>query len=121
MTPTQPPIPFSIPFGSLSDVSLLHTARRGGEDRLWSLEAADWRGPTATKWRRRAATGYDEAATDRRGGSDRRRLGELSYLDEWASIERDHTSSLLQAITGGTMGDIETVKAAMCSAVDNLI
>nr|GMC58319.1 AUGMIN subunit 8 [Ipomoea batatas] len=55
---------------------------------------------------------------------------QLSYLDEWASIERDHTSSLLQAIqdlqactlrlpiTGGARGDIETVKVAVCSAVD---
>ncbi|KAK4479459.1 hypothetical protein RD792_014973 [Penstemon davidsonii] len=55
---------------------------------------------------------------------------ELTCLDEWASIERDHTNSLtcaiqdLQAstiripVTGGARGDIEGVKAAVCSAVD---
>ncbi|KAK4431893.1 AUGMIN subunit [Sesamum alatum] len=55
---------------------------------------------------------------------------QLTCLDEWASIERDHVNSLtwaiqdLQAstiripITGGARGDIETVKAAICSAVD---
>ncbi|KAJ8562164.1 hypothetical protein K7X08_011455 [Anisodus acutangulus] len=53
-----------------------------------------------------------------------------TYLDEWASIEGDHTSSLshviqdLQActlrlpITGRAKGDIEGVKEAVCSAVD---
>ncbi|KAL3824656.1 hypothetical protein ACJIZ3_020685 [Penstemon smallii] len=55
---------------------------------------------------------------------------QLTCLDEWASIERDHTNSLtcaiqdLQASTiripvaGGARGDIESVKAAVCSAVD---
>uniref|UniRef100_A0A1U7V0L5 QWRF motif-containing protein 8-like n=1 Tax=Nicotiana sylvestris TaxID=4096 RepID=A0A1U7V0L5_NICSY len=54
----------------------------------------------------------------------------LTYLDEWASIERDHTSSVshaiqyLQACTlrlpiiGRPKGDIESVKEAVCSAVD---
>ncbi|XP_060171740.1 AUGMIN subunit 8 [Lycium barbarum] len=53
-----------------------------------------------------------------------------TYLDEWASIEGDHTSSLshviqdLQActlrlpITGRAKGDIEGVKEAVSSAVD---
>ncbi|XP_059285490.1 AUGMIN subunit 8 [Lycium ferocissimum] len=53
-----------------------------------------------------------------------------TYLDEWASIEGDHTSSLshviqdLQActlrlpITGRAKGDIEVVKEAVSSAVD---
>ncbi|XP_075509903.1 AUGMIN subunit 8-like isoform X2 [Primulina tabacum] len=55
---------------------------------------------------------------------------ELTGLNEWASVERDHTNSLTSAIqdlqsctnripvTGGAKGDIETVKAAVCSAVD---
>ncbi|KAI3446721.1 hypothetical protein Pfo_003386 [Paulownia fortunei] len=55
---------------------------------------------------------------------------QLTCLDEWASIERDHVNSLTWAIqdlqastiripvTGGARGDIETVKAAVCSAVD---
>ncbi|KAL8497569.1 hypothetical protein ACS0TY_021052 [Phlomoides rotata] len=55
---------------------------------------------------------------------------QLPCLDEWASMERDHVNSLtwaiqdLQArairipITGRARGDIETVKAAICSAVD---
>nr|XP_016436590.1 PREDICTED: AUGMIN subunit 8-like [Nicotiana tabacum]XP_016436591.1 PREDICTED: AUGMIN subunit 8-like [Nicotiana tabacum]XP_016436592.1 PREDICTED: AUGMIN subunit 8-like [Nicotiana tabacum]XP_016436593.1 PREDICTED: AUGMIN subunit 8-like [Nicotiana tabacum]XP_016436594.1 PREDICTED: AUGMIN subunit 8-like [Nicotiana tabacum] len=55
---------------------------------------------------------------------------QLTYLDEWASIERDHTSSVshaiqdLQACTlrlpiiGRAKGDIESVKEAVCSAVD---
>ncbi|CAK9172061.1 unnamed protein product [Ilex paraguariensis] len=55
---------------------------------------------------------------------------QMAYLDEWASIERDHTSSLSRAIedlqantirlpvNGGTRADIEAVKAAVCSAVD---
>ncbi|XP_075509897.1 AUGMIN subunit 8-like isoform X1 [Primulina tabacum] len=54
----------------------------------------------------------------------------LTGLNEWASVERDHTNSLTSAIqdlqsctnripvTGGAKGDIETVKAAVCSAVD---
>ncbi|KAJ8560798.1 hypothetical protein K7X08_022658 [Anisodus acutangulus] len=53
-----------------------------------------------------------------------------SYLDEWVSIEGDHTSSLSHAIqdlqactlrlpiTGRAKGDIEGVKEAVCSAVD---
>ncbi|XP_073289622.1 AUGMIN subunit 8 isoform X3 [Primulina huaijiensis] len=55
---------------------------------------------------------------------------ELTGLNEWASVERDHTNSLTAAIqdlhsstiripvTGGAKGDIETMKAAVCSAVD---
>ncbi|KAI3444042.1 hypothetical protein Pfo_000707 [Paulownia fortunei] len=55
---------------------------------------------------------------------------QVTCLDEWASIERDHTNSLTWAIqdlqastvripvTGGARGDIKTVKAAVCSAVD---
>ncbi|GMP35945.1 hypothetical protein CsSME_00008209 [Camellia sinensis var. sinensis] len=55
---------------------------------------------------------------------------QIAYLQDWDSIERDHTSSLSQAIkdlqsstlrlpvTGGARGSIETVKAAVCSAVD---
>ncbi|XP_055822937.1 AUGMIN subunit 8 [Solanum dulcamara] len=55
---------------------------------------------------------------------------QLTYLDEWASIEGDHTSSLSHAIqdlqactlrlpiTGRAKGDIESVKEAVCSAVD---
>ncbi|KAG8367630.1 hypothetical protein BUALT_Bualt16G0092200 [Buddleja alternifolia] len=55
---------------------------------------------------------------------------QLTCLDEWASIERDHVNSLTWAIqdlqastirvpvTGGARGDIESVKAAVCSAVD---
>ncbi|KAL7193491.1 hypothetical protein ACSBR2_025160 [Camellia fascicularis] len=55
---------------------------------------------------------------------------QIAYLQDWDSIERDHTSSLSQAIkdlqsntlrlpvTGGAKGSIETVKAAVCSAVD---
>ncbi|KAK4415193.1 AUGMIN subunit [Sesamum alatum] len=55
---------------------------------------------------------------------------QLTFLDEWASVERDHTNSLtwtiqdLQASTlripaaGGARADTKTVKAALCSAVD---
>ncbi|KAL7093271.1 hypothetical protein ACP275_11G031000 [Erythranthe tilingii] len=55
---------------------------------------------------------------------------QLTCLDDWASVERDHLNSLTSAIqdlqastiripiTGGARGDIETVKAAVCSAVD---
>lgn len=55
---------------------------------------------------------------------------QLAYLDEWSGIDRDHAESLSQAIkdlqastlrlpvTGGARGDIQTVKAAVCSAVD---
>ncbi|CAA3019033.1 Hypothetical predicted protein, partial [Olea europaea subsp. europaea] len=55
---------------------------------------------------------------------------QLTCLDEWAFIERDNTNSLSSAIqdlrvstlhipfTGGAKGDIETVKAAIYSAVD---
>ncbi|KZV33991.1 QWRF motif-containing protein 8 [Dorcoceras hygrometricum] len=54
----------------------------------------------------------------------------LAGLNEWASVERDHTISLTSAIqdlqsstiripiTGRAKGDIETVKVAVCSAVD---
>ncbi|KAL0383041.1 UNVERIFIED_CONTAM: AUGMIN subunit [Sesamum calycinum] len=55
---------------------------------------------------------------------------QLTFLDEWASVERDHTNSItwtiqdLQASTlripaaGGARADTKTVKAALCSAVD---
>ncbi|KAL2464342.1 QWRF motif-containing protein 8 [Forsythia ovata] len=55
---------------------------------------------------------------------------QLACLDKWASIETDHTNALSWAIqdlqsstlrlpvTGGAKGDIETVKAAVHSAVD---
>ncbi|XAR66736.1 hypothetical protein NMG60_11013059 [Bertholletia excelsa] len=55
---------------------------------------------------------------------------QMAYLEEWASIERDHTGSLSQAIadlqstilrlpvTGAARADIKTVKAAIYSAVD---
>ncbi|XP_044464525.1 AUGMIN subunit 8-like [Mangifera indica] len=55
---------------------------------------------------------------------------QMAYLDDWASIERDHIGSLagvvedLEAstcrvpITGGARADIESLKAAVCSAVD---
>ncbi|RVW75117.1 AUGMIN subunit 8 [Vitis vinifera] len=54
----------------------------------------------------------------------------MAYLDDWALIERDHSNSLSGAIedleastlrlpvTGGARADIETVKLAICSAVD---
>ncbi|CAI9783028.1 unnamed protein product [Fraxinus pennsylvanica] len=55
---------------------------------------------------------------------------QVACLDEWASIETQHSNSVsfaiqdLQAstlrvpITGGARGDIEVVKAAVCSALD---
>lgn len=55
---------------------------------------------------------------------------QVAYLDGWPLIERDHTCSVsgaikdLQAstlrlpVTGGARADIDTVKAAVCSAVD---
>lgn len=55
---------------------------------------------------------------------------QMAYLDDWALIERDHSNSLSGAIedleastlrlpvTGGARADIETVKLAICSAVD---
>lgn len=55
---------------------------------------------------------------------------QLACLDQWALVERDHDNSLalvaqdLQAgtiripVTGGARGDIETIKAAVCSVVD---
>ncbi|KAG8372548.1 hypothetical protein BUALT_Bualt12G0077500 [Buddleja alternifolia] len=55
---------------------------------------------------------------------------QTTFLDKWASIERDHTNSLTSAIqdlqtstlrvpiTGGAKGDIEAVNAAVCSAVN---
>uniref|UniRef100_A0A5B6YQH4 Putative QWRF motif-containing protein 8 n=1 Tax=Davidia involucrata TaxID=16924 RepID=A0A5B6YQH4_DAVIN len=55
---------------------------------------------------------------------------QMAYLNDWASIERDHTSSLSRAIedlqastlrlpvAGGARADIETVKAAVWSAID---
>ncbi|KAL3629688.1 hypothetical protein CASFOL_026910 [Castilleja foliolosa] len=55
---------------------------------------------------------------------------QLTCLDEWTSNERDHVKSLTWAIqdlqastirvpvTGGARGDVVSVKAAICSAVD---
>ncbi|KAL4181657.1 hypothetical protein AMTRI_Chr12g272240 [Amborella trichopoda] len=55
---------------------------------------------------------------------------QLSYLDEWALVERDHSSSLAGAIealeastlrlpvTGGARADINSVEEAISSAVD---
>ncbi|XP_075490628.1 AUGMIN subunit 8-like [Primulina tabacum] len=55
---------------------------------------------------------------------------QLTCLDQWALVERDHANSLtlviqdLQAgiiripVTGGARGDIETIKATVCSVVD---
>ncbi|XP_073317645.1 AUGMIN subunit 8-like [Primulina huaijiensis] len=55
---------------------------------------------------------------------------QLTCLDQWALVERDHANSLtlvtqeLQEgtiripVTEGARGDIETIKAAVCSAVD---
>ncbi|KAE8735445.1 QWRF motif-containing protein 8 [Hibiscus syriacus] len=55
---------------------------------------------------------------------------QMAYLDNWALLERDHISSLAGAeedleastllipITGGAKADIESLKAAICSAVD---
>ncbi|XP_010265520.1 PREDICTED: AUGMIN subunit 8-like [Nelumbo nucifera] len=55
---------------------------------------------------------------------------QLAYLEDWALLESDHLSSLSGAIealeastlrlpvTGGARGDIQTVKDAICSAVD---
>ncbi|TXG60869.1 hypothetical protein EZV62_012232 [Acer yangbiense] len=55
---------------------------------------------------------------------------EIAYLDDWASLEREHISSLsgvvedLEASTlrvpvnGGAKADIESLKTAVCSAVD---
>ncbi|KAK8683072.1 hypothetical protein V6N13_039140 [Hibiscus sabdariffa] len=55
---------------------------------------------------------------------------QMGYLDDWELLERDHTSSLAGAeedlvastlhlpITGGARADIESLKAAICSAVD---
>ncbi|XP_058067713.1 AUGMIN subunit 8 [Magnolia sinica] len=56
--------------------------------------------------------------------------GQVTYLDDWASAEREHSSSLSGAIealeastlrlpiTGGARADIHTVKEAVSSAVD---
>ncbi|KAK4853279.1 hypothetical protein QYF36_006525 [Acer negundo] len=55
---------------------------------------------------------------------------QIAYLDDWASLEREHISSLsgvvedLEASTlrvplnGGAKADIESLKTAVCSAVD---
>ncbi|XP_073277863.1 AUGMIN subunit 8-like isoform X2 [Primulina huaijiensis] len=55
---------------------------------------------------------------------------ELTGLNEWASVERDHANSLTSAIqdlqsntiripvAGGAKGDILTIKAVVCSLVD---
>lgn len=54
----------------------------------------------------------------------------MTYLDEWALVEEDHISSLSGAVedleastlrlpvTGGARVDIESLKGALCSAVD---
>lgn len=54
----------------------------------------------------------------------------MACLEDWSSCESDHANSLSHAvedlrssilrlpITGGAKGDIETVKAAVCSAID---
>ncbi|KAJ8751101.1 hypothetical protein K2173_016282 [Erythroxylum novogranatense] len=55
---------------------------------------------------------------------------QMSYLDDWALLERDHIKSLSGAVedleastlrlpvTGGAKADIECLKFALCSAVD---
>ncbi|KAI6680503.1 hypothetical protein NL676_034384 [Syzygium grande] len=55
---------------------------------------------------------------------------QMTYLDEWASLEEDHIRSLAGAVedleastvrlpvTGGARVDIESLKGALCSAVD---
>ncbi|GLT49576.1 hypothetical protein SLA2020_231250 [Shorea laevis] len=55
---------------------------------------------------------------------------QMPYLNDWALLERDHISSLSGAVedleastlrlpvTGGAMADIESLEAAICSAVD---
>ncbi|XP_022732665.1 AUGMIN subunit 8-like isoform X2 [Durio zibethinus] len=55
---------------------------------------------------------------------------QMGYLNNWALLERDHISSLAGAVedleastlrlpvTGGARADIESLKAAICSAVD---
>lgn len=55
---------------------------------------------------------------------------QMAYLEDWALLERDHSNSLsgaiedLQAstlrlpVTGGARADIETIKIAVCSAIN---
>ncbi|KAF2310428.1 hypothetical protein GH714_009934 [Hevea brasiliensis] len=55
---------------------------------------------------------------------------QMAYLDDWASLERDHLNSLSGAledleattlrlpVTGGAKADIDSLKVAICSAVD---
>ncbi|OMP01632.1 hypothetical protein CCACVL1_03046 [Corchorus capsularis] len=55
---------------------------------------------------------------------------QMAYLNDWALLERDHISSLAGAVedleastlrlpvTGGARADIESLKVAICSAVD---
>ncbi|XP_021275586.1 AUGMIN subunit 8-like isoform X2 [Herrania umbratica] len=55
---------------------------------------------------------------------------QMAYLNDWALLERDHLSSLSGAVedleastlrlpvTGGARADIESLKVAICSAVD---
>lgn len=55
---------------------------------------------------------------------------QMGYLDEWALLERDHITSLSGAVedleastlrlpvTGGARADIDSLKIAICSAVD---
>ncbi|KAL8493083.1 hypothetical protein ACS0TY_024341 [Phlomoides rotata] len=57
-------------------------------------------------------------------------VNQAMFLDEWASVERDHTNSLTLSIqdlqsstlriplTEGARGDIKSVTAAVCSALD---
>uniref|UniRef100_A0A2P2JH15 AUGMIN subunit 8 n=1 Tax=Rhizophora mucronata TaxID=61149 RepID=A0A2P2JH15_RHIMU len=56
--------------------------------------------------------------------------GQMDYLDDWALLERDHANSLFRAVqdlesstlrlpvTAGTKADTESLKFAICSAVD---
>ncbi|KAJ6742985.1 AUGMIN SUBUNIT 8 [Salix viminalis] len=55
---------------------------------------------------------------------------QIAYLEDWALLEKDHTDSLSGAVedleastlrlpmTGGAKADIESLKVAICSAVD---
>ncbi|KAL6525370.1 hypothetical protein OROHE_015677 [Orobanche hederae] len=44
---------------------------------------------------------------------------QLTFLDEWISMDRDHTNSLTRVVQDMQV-DIKTLKAAVCSAVDVL-
>ncbi|XP_011018059.1 PREDICTED: QWRF motif-containing protein 8 [Populus euphratica] len=57
-------------------------------------------------------------------------IDQITYLDDWALLERDHINSLSEAVedleastlrlpvTSGAKADIESLKVAICSAVD---